>query len=363
MQRLVQQDLRTLNALLLEIYAHRDLETFPAQMLAALSRIMPADIRGYNEVNLHRKRIVAITDPPDALSPDDEQIASQYLHEQPIVTAYKRTRDGRAYKMSDFLSRSQFHRLTLYNEFYRQRRTEDLMAITLPASAPLMIAFAFSRSRRTFSERDRTVLNLLRPHFTQAYYNASAVTQVQQEVVQLKQVLEESNRGIIVLTGQGRVRLMTDCARKWLQKYYGLFDGRHTYRLPEDLWRWVCQQQSVLAPQDAVPPSRTPLVIEREGQQLVVRLLTDQAEGQMFLLLEEQGPIMSPALLASLGLTKREHEILYWLAQGKTNKEIAQVLGLSPHTIRSRLEDVYSKLGVSARAGAVRWFLEAGKGQ
>jgi DNA-binding CsgD family transcriptional regulator len=320
---------------------------------------MPADVRGYNEVNLHGKRIVAITDPPDALSPDDEQIASQYLHEQPIVTAYKRTRDGRAYKMSDFLSRSQFHRLTLYNEFYRQRRTEDLMAITLPAPAPLMIAFTFSRSRRTFSERDRTVLNLLRPHFIQAYYNASAATQVRQELVQFKQVLAESNRGVVVLTNQGRVRLMTDCARQWLQHYYGPPNGRQTHRLPEDVWRWVRQQQSVLTPQDAVPPSRTPLVIKREGKQLVVRLLTDHAEGQMFLLLEEQGPIFSPALLAPVGLTKRENEILYWVAQGKTNKEIAYTLGLSPHTIRTRLEDLYGKLGVSTRAAAVRRFLEA----
>lgn len=359
MERLVQQDLRTLNAFLHQIYAHRDLKTFPVQTLAALSQIVPADIRGYNEVNLRRQRLVTmVIDPPDALSPDDEQIASQYLHEQPIVTAYKRTQDGRAYKISDFLPQRQFHRLTLYNEFYRQRLTEDLMAIILPASAPLVIALSFSRSRRTFSERDRLVLNVLRPHLIQAYHNAEALTQLREEMEQFKQVLKDCNRGIILLTSQGLVRLMTDHAWQWLQDYYGQSARQRARRLPEDLWRWVCQQQSVLTSHDAVPPSRTPLVVEREGKRLVVRLLTDQAEGQMLLLLEEQCTSVSLTPLAPLGLTKRENEILYWVAQGKTNKEAAMILGLSPHTVRTRLENIYGKLGVETRTAAAARVLD-----
>lgn len=356
MERLKHRDLRRLNAVLRQLYAHSDLQTFPVQTLAALSQIVPANILGYNEINLRRQRLVAMTDPHDACSPNDEQIMSSYLHEQPIVAAYKRTRNGRAYKMSDFLSRAQFHRLAMYNEFYRERKTEHLMAIMLPAPSPLAIAYAFSRSRRDFSERDRLVLDVLRQHLIQAYHNAAVATQIRQESAQLKQALEESDRGIISLTGEGRVQLMTKQARCWVYEYFGK-SPRHTVRVPEALWRWVCQQRTTLVRSDDVPPPRPLLEVEREGKRLVVRLLTDQ-DGPLLLLLEEQRTLLSPTLLAPLGLTKRENEILYWVAQGKTNKEVALRLGLSPHTVRTRLENIYGKLGVETRTAAAARVLD-----
>ena len=58
-----------------------------------------------------------------------------------------------------------------------------------------------------------------------------------------------------------------------------------------------------------------------------------------------------PRSLAAL--TPREREILLWVARGKSNREIAAVLYLAPGTIRKHLENVYEKLGVSNRAGAV----------
>jgi DNA-binding CsgD family transcriptional regulator len=52
-------------------------------------------------------------------------------------------------------------------------------------------------------------------------------------------------------------------------------------------------------------------------------------------------------------LTPREREILLWVARGKSNREIAAVLYLAPGTIRKHLDNVYDKLGVSNRAGAI----------
>jgi DNA-binding CsgD family transcriptional regulator len=49
----------------------------------------------------------------------------------------------------------------------------------------------------------------------------------------------------------------------------------------------------------------------------------------------------------------REQEILSWVARGLTNDEIARRLWLSPHTVRTHLENVYRKLGVRSRAQAV----------
>jgi DNA-binding CsgD family transcriptional regulator len=52
-------------------------------------------------------------------------------------------------------------------------------------------------------------------------------------------------------------------------------------------------------------------------------------------------------------LTPREREILAWVACGKTNREIAAVLYLAPGTVGKHLDNVYAKLGVGSRAGAV----------
>lgn len=60
-----------------------------------------------------------------------------------------------------------------------------------------------------------------------------------------------------------------------------------------------------------------------------------------------------------LKVTPREAEVLLWLARGKTNRDIAEILGLSPRTVKKHLERAYAKLGVENRASAVGMTLRA----
>ena len=57
-------------------------------------------------------------------------------------------------------------------------------------------------------------------------------------------------------------------------------------------------------------------------------------------------------LREKLGLTAREAEVLFWIARGKSNRDIAQILGMSPRTVNKHLEQIYVKLGVENRAAA-----------
>ena len=52
-------------------------------------------------------------------------------------------------------------------------------------------------------------------------------------------------------------------------------------------------------------------------------------------------------------LTGREREVLALVAQGRTNREVARVLWLSPHTVRTHMEHIFEKLEVTTRAAAV----------
>jgi DNA-binding CsgD family transcriptional regulator len=56
---------------------------------------------------------------------------------------------------------------------------------------------------------------------------------------------------------------------------------------------------------------------------------------------------------APFPLTPREREVLDWVAAGKTNRDIAVILGASPRTIEKHLERVFEKLGVETRTAAV----------
>ena len=51
-------------------------------------------------------------------------------------------------------------------------------------------------------------------------------------------------------------------------------------------------------------------------------------------------------------LTAREAEVLYWVAKGKTNRDIGDILGTSPRTVTKHLEHVFEKLGVETRTAA-----------
>jgi DNA-binding CsgD family transcriptional regulator len=52
-------------------------------------------------------------------------------------------------------------------------------------------------------------------------------------------------------------------------------------------------------------------------------------------------------------LTAREREVVAHVAEGRTNSEIAFLLGISAETVRKHLENAYEKLGVHTRTGAV----------
>ena len=67
-------------------------------------------------------------------------------------------------------------------------------------------------------------------------------------------------------------------------------------------------------------------------------------------------PIANRLASALPALTPREIDVLRWVAAGKTNRQIAELLGASPRTVQKHLEHVFDKLGVETRtAAAMRW--------
>ena len=78
------------------------------------------------------------------------------------------------------------------------------------------------------------------------------------------------------------------------------------------------------------------------------------AEDEWLMVLREAGEaaLMQALAQAFPALTARESEVLYWVVQGKTNRDIGDILGTSPRTVHKHLEHVFEKLGVETRTAA-----------
>ncbi|WP_327796198.1 response regulator transcription factor [Acidocella facilis] len=83
-------------------------------------------------------------------------------------------------------------------------------------------------------------------------------------------------------------------------------------------------------------------------------LIGQMAEEEFLLRIVEQDTDHEvDRLQARVKLTRRETEVLLWLARGKSNRDIAQSLNVSDRTVNKHLEQIYPKLGVETRTSAV----------
>jgi DNA-binding CsgD family transcriptional regulator len=79
-----------------------------------------------------------------------------------------------------------------------------------------------------------------------------------------------------------------------------------------------------------------------------------QIDNDEFLLRLIEGSLGSDeqVIKAKLALTSREAEVLLWIARGKSNRDVAEILSLNPRTVNKHLEQIYAKLGVENRTSA-----------
>ncbi|HEY0967655.1 MAG TPA: response regulator transcription factor [Opitutaceae bacterium] len=125
-------------------------------------------------------------------------------------------------------------------------------------------------------------------------------------------------------------------------------------RLAEDLLHQHCPDYEA----GSLPPSLT-----RPESPLHARRFAERGRDDLTLLvLEEKVPSAQPAALTVLGLTSRESEVLFWIARGKSNPDIATILGAGLRTIHKHVENIFRKLGCETRAAAAVTALDVMRG-
>ncbi len=152
---------------------------------------------------------------------------------------------------------------------------------------------------------------------------------------------------VAVRAHDGRLTWQTPLGRRMLRDYFGLA----TEQAPDRLLAWVGAAQA------AARDGREPPVLLAQGSRRLLASLHDPGslghEGEWLIVLREADDTADIAtLVATFRLTGREAEVLLWVMQGKTNKDIAEILGMSPRTVNKHLEHVFAKLGVETRTAA-----------
>jgi DNA-binding response OmpR family regulator len=152
-----------------------------------------------------------------------------------------------------------------------------------------------------------------------------------------REAVDVAGFGVVLVDARGRVAWRSPQAAAWLQTQE---EGAQSGRLPDAVY-------------PALEDDTDQLLLNVGGVQLSVRNMGRVGIGETMLLLERRSAnASSPSRLASAALTPRETEVLSWLAKGKTNRDIGDILGMSHRTANKHLEHIFEKLGVETRAAA-----------
>lgn len=156
--------------------------------------------------------------------------------------------------------------------------------------------------------------------------------------------LDVSGRFLFAVNRQGNVLWATPQAQKLMSDHQGA--QAEDFVLSPSLLQWLEQAK-------AKGSSKSQAASLPENPQLRLYYMGEAAPNEFLLRLSrESGTALPPEFTSELGLTTREGEVLAWLSKGKTNRDIAQILGLSPRTVDKHLEQIYAKLGVENRTAA-----------
>jgi DNA-binding CsgD family transcriptional regulator len=343
MGQLAARDLQSALDFVLEARSFPDLASFRTGILPGLLGLVPSDVVGYNEIDSEDGSTIVRSHPEHAFFEGVEERFAGLVHQHPVV-ARAQAGDRATYKLSDFLTERGYHRLELYQDMYRHIDAEDQIAFALPGD--VLVGIALNRSRRSFTERDRDLLELLRPHLAQAYEQVGERELAATLMGAIETAYAEVGGAVILVDSTGTIGYAGAASRGLLADYFGAPSGRVAH-LPAVVVDWLG------ASSEGAP--REPLLVDGERGRLRLRRLpgASGAAGPLVLLLDEQRPSLATlASLERLGLTRRQAEVLRLVAIGKDNSAIAQELFIAPPTVRKHLENIYARLGVSTRTAA-----------
>ncbi len=332
-------DVKAVSDVLRELYAHTNSATLPHCIVGLLHRLIPADSAVYNSFDFRTGEMQVVHDH----GPEGDRYLpalQRHVEQHPLMVHIRAHWQKGAETLANVISRRELRQTGIYSEFLHPLGIEEQMGMVVEDHRYGVTAVGLQRAGRNFSSRDKAVLTLLQPHLMQAYKNASDLTRTYALSHDSEQALRVAQIGVIRLTPALKMEWVSPHAAQWLAAYFPdeqnrISDGNLPLKLEE--WLRLLGQSA-----RQIVTARGVLSIRRVCGQ----------NGESHLVLSEQRADVSPRELESLGLSRREAEVLHWIAQGKTNEFISITLSTSKRTVDKQVENILRKLGVSSRVEA-----------
>lgn len=158
--------------------------------------------------------------------------------------------------------------------------------------------------------------------------------------------LDAAGRHLLAVTGRGAIHWSTPQATRLVNAATGSDDGLDS--VARTIADWLKKRDTPGFSRDVA------FSFDHDGQAAlqIAFLGAIGADEYLFRLTAAGGRAEDEQLRQTFGLTARESEVLLWIARGKSNRDIGDILGLSARTVNKHLEQIYVKLGVENRASA-----------
>jgi DNA-binding response OmpR family regulator/DNA-binding CsgD family transcriptional regulator len=157
--------------------------------------------------------------------------------------------------------------------------------------------------------------------------------------------LDATGRFLLAADRAGRLLWCTPKARQLLNELFSVAGGDAS--LPAPVMSQLMQLRS-----DA-SPAQARLLLDVNGRKVEISMMSPIGPDELLFRLTELSTTADEQQLQRLlSLTSRESEVLLWISRGKANREIGEILDISPRTVNKHLEQIFVKLGVENRASA-----------
>ena len=158
--------------------------------------------------------------------------------------------------------------------------------------------------------------------------------------------LDATGRFLLATDARGRLLWCTPKARSLLTELFPA-PGNSAASLPPGIMAQMMQLRSDTA------SGQARLLVDVNGRKMEISMLSPIGPDELlFRLTELSTTLDEQQLQQTLSLTSRESEVLLWISRGKANREIGEILAISPRTVNKHLEQIFVKLGVENRASA-----------
>lgn len=319
-----------------ELHSFRDQPALRTWLLdTALPKLIPSDWLSYNEVDmLNPENTLSILRPEanaifQRVFPRFKEVA----HQHPLIMGQMQCVNFPVHKISDFLVQDAYHKLELYQEVYRPLGVEYQIAAPIKLEPDRITAFALSRQKSDYTERDRTILEMLRPHLVVAFNNLTVAGERKAMLDNAALALNELSSATIIVDLQGCILYHTGAGLQWI-------GATNPGILPAKISGWLNQHASA--------SSRQHLHLTTDAGDIRIRALPTSSKQRRLLVLTREN-MLAAASSDEFSLSKRQSEVVGWICQGKNNAEIAAILCISPRTVHKHVEHIFEKLGVESR--------------